>query len=127
MSEIYAITNLEGYAVEMRESAAKAICESYDENLDDYISIGQMINLIQANSLGKDDSNRPLLDEDTNREIFDQTCVWIHNIGLAKLAAQDLVQCAWSDEENSMIFWTDPKQENNNESKSKKRSKRNKG
>ena len=125
MSEVYAITNLDGYAEEMRVCAAKQICETYDEDLNQYISIGQMINLVKQNCVGFDEQNRPLLDEDRNSEIFEQTCVWIHNVGLARLAAKDLVQCAWSDEDNTMIFWTN-KVENKNESNTKKRTKRNK-
>lgn len=123
MSEIYAITNLEGYAEEMRVCAAKNICDTYDDDLNEYISIGQMINLIKQNCLGFDEQNRPLLDEDANGEICEQTSVWIHNVGLARLASKDLVQCAWSDKDNTMIFWT----ENKNESKPKrKRNKKNK-
>ena len=124
MSEIYAITNLEGYAEEMRVCAAKNICDTYDDDLNEYISIGQMINLIKQNCLGFDEQNRPLLDEDANCEICEQTSVWIHNVGLARLASKDLVQCAWSDKDNTMIFWT----ENKNESKPKrKRNKKPKG
>lgn len=124
MSEVYAITNLEGYAKEMRVCAAKNICDTYDDDLNEYISIGQMINLVKENCLGFNEENRPMLDENANGEIFEQTCVWIHNIGLARLAAKDLVQCAWSDKDNTMIFWT----ENKNESKPKrKRNKKPKG
>ena len=125
MSEVYVITNLEGYAEEMRYNAAINICENHNDDLNQYISIGQMINLVKENCLGFDEGNRPMLDENANGEIFEQTCVWIHNIGLAKLAAQDLVQCAWSEKENTMIFWTN-KSENKNESNTKKRNKRNK-
>jgi hypothetical protein len=124
MSEVYAITNLEGYAEEMRVCAAKHICDTYDDDLNEYISIGQMINLVKQNCVGFDEQNRPLLDEDANCEIFEQTSVWIHNVGLARLASKDLVQCAWSDKDNTMIFWT----EKNNESKPKrKRNKKPKG
>lgn len=124
MSEVYAITNLEGYAEEMRVCAAKHICDTYDDDLNEYISIGQMINLVKQNCVGFDEQNRPLLDEDANCEIFEQTSVWIHNVGLARLASKDLVQCAWSDKDNTMIFWT----EKNNESKRKrKRNKKPKG
>jgi len=123
MSEVYAITDLKGYAEEMRTCAAKSICEDHNEDLNTYISIGQMINLVNEYCLGFDELNRPMLNEDINCQIFEQTSVWIHNIGLARLAAKDLVQCAWSDKENTMIFWT----ENKNESKPKrKRTKRNK-
>lgn len=125
MSEVYTIIHLEDYAAEMRESAAKSICEKHTENLNEYISIGQMINLIKENCLGIDDNDRPLIDEDTNIKIFEETSVWIHSVGLARLAAKDLIECAWSDEDNAMVFWAKEKPENKNESKRRnKRTKR---
>lgn len=125
MSEVYTIIHLEDYAAEMRESAAKSICEEYTENINEYISIGQMINLIKENCLGVDDNDRPLIDEDTNIKIFEETSVWIHSVGLARLAAKDLIECAWSDEDNAMVFWAKEKPENKNESKRRnKRTKR---
>jgi hypothetical protein len=106
MSEqVYAITNLEGYVSQMREAAAKNISENSDEdNLDNYISIDQMIGLVKTNCLGYD-NDHVLLDEKANQKIFEETTTWIHNFGLAKLAAQDLVECAWDDELNEMVFW----------------------
>jgi len=104
--EIYAINNLDGYVIQMREAAAKNISEnSSEDNLDDYISINQMVGLVKNNCLGYDDNNYPLLNEDANQKIFDEITIWIHNIGLAKLAAQDLIECAWDDELNEMVFW----------------------
>jgi hypothetical protein len=38
--------------------------------------------------------------------IYDYTITWIHNVALAKLAAQDLVECAWDDDANEMVFWS---------------------
>jgi hypothetical protein len=126
MSEIYTIINLEDYAKEMRSSAALSICKDHSENLDDYISIGQMVNLIRENCVGIDDENRPLLDEDANIKIFEETSVWIHSIGLAKLASKNLIECAWDDETNQMIFWAKEQSENTNESKPKRSNKRTK-
>ena len=104
--EIYAINNLDGYVTQMRAAAAKNISEnSSEENLDNYISINQMVGLVKSNCLGYDDNNYPLLNEDANQKIFDEITIWIHNIGLAKLAAQDLIECAWDDELNEMVFW----------------------
>jgi len=122
--EIYAINNLDGYVSQMREAAAKNISEnSHEDNLDDYISINQMVGLVKSNCLGYDDNNYPLLNEDANQKIFDEITIWIHNIGLAKLAAQDLVECAWDDELNEMVFWQKetPK---NDKSKPKRKRKR---
>jgi len=104
--QVYAIVDVQGYVTQMREVAADNISEnSSQDNLDNYISIDQMIGLVKSNCLGYDDNNCPLLNERSNQKIFDEITIWIHNIGLAKLAAQDLVECAWDDELNEMVFW----------------------
>jgi len=104
--QVYAITDIEGYVSQMRQVAAENISENSDQdNLDDYISIGQMIGLVKSNCLGYDDENRPLLNEKQNEIIFAETTTIIHNVGLAKLAAKDIVECAWDDELNEMVFW----------------------
>ena len=108
-NDLYAITNIEGYASEMRQAAAYSLCsDSNNDNLDDYISLKQMINLVKNECIGFDDNDRPLLNEDANEKIYESTVTWIHNVGLAKLAAKDLVQCAWDDKTNEMIFWANP-------------------
>lgn len=127
MSEVYAITNLEGYATQMRDAAAKSLSENYNDNLDDYISINQIVNLVKNECVGFDDEDRPLLDEDTNEKIFENTAVWIHNVGLAKLAAQDLVECAWDDKSNEMIFWAKEKRKPNAKPKSRRKNKKSEG
>jgi hypothetical protein len=127
MSEVYAITDLAGYASQMREAAASSICEEHNDDINDYITLDQMIGLVKQECLGFDDEDRPLLDEKTNETIFENTAVWIHNVGLAKLAAQDLVECAWDDKDNEMIFWTKEKSTNENKRNSRRKNKKNQG
>lgn len=104
--ELYAITDIDGYVSQMREAAAKSISENSDQDdLDQYISLGQMKNLVKQHCLGFDDNNRPLLNEEANEKIYEETSVWIHSVGLAKLAARDIVECAWDEESNEMVFW----------------------
>ena len=104
--QVYAITDIEGYVSQMRQVAAENISENSDQdNLDNYISIGQMIGLVKSHCLGYDDENRPLLNEKQNEIIFTETTKIIHNVGLAKLAARDILECAWDDELNEMVFW----------------------
>jgi hypothetical protein len=105
MAEVYAIVDLQGYATEMREAAAKSLSDKYDENLDEFISINQMINLVKNECVGFDNKDRPLLNENTNEKIYESTVTWIHNVGLAKLAAKNLIECAWDNQTNEMIFW----------------------
>ena len=104
--EIYAITDMDGYVTDMRMAAAKHVAENADkDDLDLYISIDEMIGLINSNCLGYDDNNSPLLNEDRNEQIFLEAASWINNVGLAKLAGQNLIECAWDDELNEMVFW----------------------
>lgn len=120
--EVYAIIDLNGYTSQMRDAAAKSISEnSSNENLDKYISLDQMIGLVKNNCLGYDENDYPLLNEETNQNIFEQTAVWIHNVGLAKLAAEDLVECAWDDELNEMVFWQKETPKNDKPKRKRKR------
>lgn len=104
--QVYAITDINGYVSQMREVAANSISENTEsDNLDHYISIGQMIGLVNTHCLGHDDENRPLLNESANETIFEETATMIHNVGLAKLAGKDIIECAWDDTLNEMVFW----------------------
>lgn len=120
-NEVYAITDLKGYVTEMREAAASSFCDSFEEDLDGYINLNQMMNLVKSECLGFDDENRPLLNEEANEKIYESTVTWIHNVGLAKLAAKDLVQCAWDSKNNEMIFWA---KENDTNAKPKRKNKK---
>ena len=116
MSKVYAITNLDGYSDEMRKAAANALCEDATDNLDDYISLEQMKGLVEENCVGYDDEDRPLLNEEVNELIFEEATVWINNVGLAKLAGKDLIECAWDDETGDFIFWSKKKEVDNDRS-----------
>lgn len=125
--EVYAITDLDGYISQMRDAAAKSLSDSEEDNLDEFISIGQMTNMIRNECLGFDDEDRPLLDEESNERIFENTAIWIHNVALAKLAAKDLVECAWDNESNDMIFWVKEKPKNNAKRKPRRKNKKSEG
>jgi hypothetical protein len=109
-NKVYAIVDLSGYATEIREAAANSLAENNDDNLDEYISVQQIINLVNEKCCGHDANHRPLLNENINAEIYENIIIWIHNVGLAKLAAKDLVECAWDNCSNEMIFWSKSKQ-----------------
>jgi hypothetical protein len=102
---IYAITDLDGYASSIRESVAHSFAEEYTENLDEYITIDQAKNIIVAYSLGQDEENNYLVDEESFNDAFDDIREWFYEAGLSKLAAKGLVECAWDDDLNQMIFW----------------------
>lgn len=105
MSDIYSINDLDRYAESMRKNAALSFTEFYNENLDDFISINQTVNLIQSNSVGEDEDGNLLIDEDSYNKTFEELRIWLYNVGLAKLAAANKVECAWDDKLNEMVFW----------------------
>lgn len=117
--EVYAIIDVESYTKDLRLAAANEITENNTDNLDEYISVGQMKNLVKNECLGFDGQNRPLLNEDINAKIFDTISIWLHNVGLAKLAAQDLIECAWDNESNEMVFWAKKKEQHDTKTKRK--------
>lgn len=102
---IYSITDLQNYAIYLRDSAASSFAEGYTENLDDFISITQVINLIKKRSLGVDDNGDLMIDGDSFDNTFDDIRNWLYGVGLAKLSAKGIIECAWDNDLNQMIFW----------------------
>lgn len=104
--QTYSITDLIGFAESLRTGAAESIVENSKENLDEFITIKQIINMIITKSLGQDSDGLYVIDEDIFDELFEQIRVNIYESGLAKLAAQDIIECAWDNDSNEMVFWT---------------------
>lgn len=107
----YSITNIDGFIETVRDGAARSISEKYTENLDDFISIGQIKNFIEEINIGTDDDGLPMITEDIFDDIFDYIRNTIYQVGLSKLAASNHIECAWDDESNQMVFWLDSKTE----------------
>lgn len=109
---VYAIKDLNQYASQLRELSANSISENYTENLDDFISLGQLTSLIKEKSQGTDEHDHVLISEETNEELFYIVADWIYGVGLSKLVSQNLVECAWDSEQNCMVFWSAEKSQN---------------
>lgn len=103
--ENYSIIDLEGYAKAMRDGAASSFEKDYTENLDDFITIPQVINMIKENTLGLDEDGNYLINEDIFDDVFNNIREQLYEVALAKLAAKGLIECAWDDESNDMVFW----------------------
>ena len=101
----YSIIDLEGYATSVREAAAKSFTETYTENLDEFISIDQIIGLIEENSVGTDEDGHYLITEENFEELFEKIRDRLYSVGLSRLASKGFIECAWDDEENGMVFW----------------------
>lgn len=99
------IEDLSKCAESARELAAQNISENgYTENLDEYVSLKQVEQLIIAHSKHK--NGQYYISEKRYNVMANILMNMIYGAGLAKLAAADRIECAWDDETNSMIFWS---------------------
>ena len=104
MNDAFIINDIEKFAYSIRKNSALSIASDDSENLDDYISLQQMQNIIRNHTTLSEDGLL-IVDEEGYENIFEETSAWIINIGLAKLAGDDKIECAWDDESNEMVFW----------------------
>jgi len=111
--ESYSIIDLQGYAKAMRDGAASSFEKDYTENLDEFISIGQVINMIKKNNLGLDEEGNYLINEQIFDDVFNDIRDCLYGVGLDKLASKGFVDCAWDDESNEMVFWLANKDKTN--------------
>lgn len=102
---IYSVLDLDNYATMIRDSVAESFSESYEDNLDEYISLDEVKNMIIGHSLGQDEDGFYLINEEVFNDTFEDIRAWMIDVGLAKLAAADLIECAWDDKLNQMVFW----------------------
>lgn len=109
MDEIHAIMNLDKYAAYIRKRAAMSFSEDYGEDLDEFITIKQTSDMIVENSMGKDEKGLYLINESSHKKLFEQIRLRIYNAGLSKLAAKDMLECAWDDNKGEMVFWAKKK------------------
>lgn len=112
MHETYSIIDLDGYADAVRTEAASDY-SSTENNLDDFISLNQVKYIVDSYSLGFDDDNYHIIDKNTHNDIVNEVADWIFNVGLAKLAASNKLECAWDTNINGMVFWLPENPTNN--------------
>ena len=103
--ESYSVIDLEGYAKAMRDGAASSFEKDYTENLDDFITIPQLLNMIKKNNRRLDNEGNYLINEEIFDDVFNDIRDWLYGVGLAKLASKGFIDCSWDDEANEMVFW----------------------
>lgn len=104
MNKTYSITDLDGFCLQIRNNAAQTIGDN-TEDLDQYITPQQIKQITESFSLGVDENDDIIIDEDGFDQIFENVVDSIYQSGLSKLASEDKINCAWDDENNCMVFW----------------------
>lgn len=111
--EVHCIINLEKYAQYMRKNAATSFAQGQtleeSEDLEQYVTTNQACQMIEENSIGKNEEGLYLITDEGCQKLMEQLQTRIYNSGLSKLAAKNLLECSWDSKKNTMIFWSNEK------------------
>ena len=114
----YVITHFDSFAIDIRKAVADALVHSKfpdSENttidLDSYMTIHQVKEIIRNNSLEIADNDLPIVDLKGMDNAWTQIDIGLYNATLCKLAASGHIECGWDDETNNMAFWPKEKKE----------------
>lgn len=105
----FSITDLDGFSDTIRDGAAKSLSQDYSDDINDYITIEQVKQIISQNILGVDDVGDYMITEQLFDTIFETVRDEIYQSALSKLAAKNIIECAWDTENQTMIFWLNSK------------------
>lgn len=113
MTDHYMIKKMKMFCRAVREEAVKCISKPIKEDLlDDFITLAQCASIIKKKCYKDDESGKYFLDEDIYLDIVTEIAKQIYQSALSKLAADNIVQCAWDDDHNEMVFWLDDEDQN---------------
>ena len=106
----FAIKNLDEISDIIRDNAATSLSDDHiSSQLDKFVTINQIEDLIIEYSLGKDDQGQYIIDMNVFTDIFDSVRNMIYQSALSKLAASGTIESAWDSEKDKMVFWMDSK------------------
>lgn len=99
---MYEIKNINKFAKSLGNMVAKDMGFSKKE-LHSYIRVSNIKSLIKQHC-SIDKQGQLLIDEDQTSEVCNQIFDWLIGVDLAKLAADDELDCYWDDKSNEMVF-----------------------
>lgn len=101
----YLIKDMKRFCKKMRRYAVAFLSQNtVKKNIRDFITLKQCKEIIES-LCEKDDNGYCVVDEEAYVEIIETISKQIYQSALSKLAADDIIECAWDNENNKMIFW----------------------
>ena len=101
----YAIVDLRGYCDAVRLQIGEEMGTGIPQEIDQYITIKQVADLIEDYCIGHNSYGHLVINEEIHNNICNCISERIQNVGLAKLAADNVLECAWDYTLNEMVFW----------------------
>ena len=102
----FSITNLTDFSKILRKNAYEHLGMSITDNQDEFVTIKEVIKLVQFSGIGFDDDNNIMINEDILEQLINDVSRWIYDISLSKLCGDDKLDCAWDETYNQMVFWS---------------------
>lgn len=105
-NEIYKITDIHGMAAAMREDVfetGEVGIPHESIGMDGYVTVGQIEAMIR--DVAEHVAGEMYIDLSRKEKVDEMIVDAITSSALARLAAQDLIEVAWSDEENTFVYF----------------------
>ena len=104
--DFYSIADIYGYCRETRFMVASDFSDNITEKeIDEYVSLGQVEKFVDEFCDEHDDNGCPIICDQTHNAICEAILTRIQNVGMAKLAADDVLQVAFDEKLNDFVFW----------------------
>lgn len=100
----YAVSDMNGYVDAIVETTSEEL-ETIKQEVLELVSKEQIVAIINEQCDEYDDQQRPIIDQDIHINIIESTLTIVQNIALSQLASEGILECAWDDNLNEMVFW----------------------
>lgn len=99
--ELHRFNNLQKFSTKLAKFVARTSGYTFKE-LKAYIRPVNVKNIVKKHAKFVDDHY--VMTEDQSYEACEEILDWLVGVELAKLAADDVLDCYWDDESNQMVF-----------------------
>ena len=104
MNNYIKIKNLKLFSKSIRKNVVTIFPKQYSYQIDSLISVSQTEKLVRQYI--EPGYNDEFILSDENYDLLCNTIKkWIYNSSLSLVASSGIIECAWEDESNEMIFW----------------------
>ena len=109
----YVITKMGKFCKAIIREAANGLSQKKQNgNINDFITIEQCKQIVESQCDIAEDTGEYTINEKSYWNIIIKVSEQIYQSALSKLAADDIIECAWDDDTNKMVFWIEDDENN---------------
>ena len=104
MTNYIKIRDLKLFSKSIRKNVVMVFPRKYSYQIDNFISLSQTEKLVRQ-YIEPSYNNEFILSDENYDLLCNEIKKWIYNASLSLVASSGIIECAWNDESNEMIFW----------------------